>query len=131
MLMKLILLFTLVPLTELALLMKLSRYIGVLYTVGIVLFTGVLGAYLAKSQGKEILFRIKYEMQQGNLPGEQLINGLCVLVGGAMLLTPGILTDLFGFILVIPISREIIKIYIKKKFKRMIEEGNMNFYFRW
>jgi UPF0716 protein FxsA len=129
--MKLILLFTLVPLTELALLMKLSRYIGGLYTVGIVLFTGVLGAYLAKSQGKEILFRIKYEMQQGNLPGEQLINGLCVLVGGAMLLTPGILTDLFGFILVIPISREIIKIYIKKKFNRMIEEGNMNFYFRW
>jgi UPF0716 protein FxsA len=105
--------------------MKLSRYIGGLYTVGIVLFTG------AKSQGKEILFRIKYEMQQGNLPGEQLINGLCVLVGGAMLLTPGILTDLFGFILVIPISREIIKIYIKKKFNRMIEEGNMNFYFRW
>ncbi|MCT4620856.1 MAG: FxsA family protein [Marinisporobacter sp.] len=131
MLMKLILLFTLVPLTELTLLMKLSGYIGVSYTVGIVLFTGVLGAYLAKSQGKEILFRIRYEMQQGNLPGEQLINGLCVLIGGAMLLTPGILTDLFGFILVIPVTREIIKIYIKKKFKRMIEEGNMNFYFRW
>jgi UPF0716 protein FxsA len=129
--MKLILLFTLVPLTELTLLMKLSGYIGVSYTVGIVLFTGVLGAYLAKSQGKEILFRIRYEMQQGNLPGEQLINGLCVLIGGAMLLTPGILTDLFGFILVIPVTREIIKIYIKKKFKRMIEEGNMNFYFRW
>ncbi|QZY56036.1 FxsA family protein [Crassaminicella profunda] len=131
MLVKLILLFTLVPLTELALLMKLSGYIGVTYTIGIVLFTGVLGAYLAKSQGREIIFRIKYEMQQGHLPGEQLMNGLCVLVGGAMLLTPGVLTDLFGFILVIPMTREFVKIYVKRKLRKMIDEGNVNFYFRW
>ncbi|TCO68768.1 FxsA family protein [Marinisporobacter balticus] len=131
MLMRLIILFTVVPLVELALLFKLNGYIGFVYTLGIVIFTGVLGAYLAKSQGKEILLRIKHEMGQGRLPGEQLINGLCVLIGGAMLLTPGILTDICGFILVIPITREIVKVYIKVKLQKMMDEGRGNFYFRW
>ncbi|WP_099188656.1 FxsA family protein [Tepidibacter mesophilus] len=131
MLMKLILLFTVVPLVELAILFKLNAYIGFFSTIGIVVFTGVLGAYLAKSQGREILFRIRYEMQDGRLPGEQLINGLCVLVGGAMLLTPGILTDISGFILVIPITREVVKVFVKKKLQKMVDEGNVNFYFRW
>lgn len=131
MLTKLILLFTIVPIVELSLLFKLNGYIGFVYTLGIVIFTGVLGAYLAKSQGREILFRLKYEMGQGRLPGEQLINGLCVLVGGAMLLTPGILTDMLGFILVIPITREVVKVYIKAKLQKMVNEGNANFYFRW
>ncbi|CAH2212380.1 FxsA family protein [Tepidibacter aestuarii] len=131
MLMKLILLFTVVPLVELAILFKLNAYIGFFSTIGIVVFTGVLGAYLAKSQGREILFRIRYEMQDGRLPGDQLINGLCVLVGGAMLLTPGILTDIVGFTLVIPVTRELVKGFVKKKLQKMVDEGNVNFYFRW
>lgn len=131
MLIKLILLFTLVPFIELALLMKLNTYIGLGYTLLIVLSTGLIGAYLAKSQGKQILFRIKYEMAEGRMPGNELINGLCVLIGGVMLVTPGILTDTLGFILVIPITREFIKALIIKKLKQMIDEGKVNFYFRW
>ena len=131
MLMRLILLFTIVPLVELAILFKLNAYIGFFSTIGIVIFTGVLGAYLAKSQGKEILFRIRYEMQDGRLPGDQLINGLCVLVGGAMLLTPGILTDMVGFTLVIPVTREFVKGFVKDKLQRMVDEGKVNLYFRW
>ena len=131
MLMRLILLFTIVPLVELAILFKLNAYIGFFSTIGIVVFTGVLGAYLAKSQGKEILFRIRYEMQDGRLPGDQLINGLCVLVGGAMLLTPGILTDMVGFTLVIPMTREFVKGFVKDKLQKMVDEGKVNLYFRW
>lgn len=131
MLFKLILLFTVIPLVELALLFKLNDYIGLGYTLGIVLFTGIFGAYLAKSQGRQILFRIRHEMQEGRMPGDQLMNGLCVLIGGTMLLTPGILTDTLGFILVIPATRELIKLYVKKKFRDMIDEGRVNFYFRW
>ncbi len=131
MLMRLILLFTIVPLVELAILFKLNAYIGFFSTIGIVIFTGILGAYLAKSQGKEILFRIRHEMQDGRLPGDQLINGLCVLVGGAMLLTPGILTDMSGFILVIPVTREFVKGFVKDKLQRMVDEGKVNLYFRW
>jgi UPF0716 protein FxsA len=131
MLMRLILLFTVVPLVELAILFKLNHYIGLGYTLGIVIFTGVLGAYLAKSQGNQILLRIRMDMGEGRMPGDELINGLCVLIGGAMLLTPGILTDTTGFILVIPATRHVVKIYIKNKLKKMIDEGRVNFYFRW
>jgi len=115
---------------ELAILFKLNDYIGFFSTIGIVIFTGTLGAYLAKSQGKEILYKMQNEMQGGRLPGDQIINGLCVLVGGAMLLTPGIITDIAGFILVIPVTRELIKVFIKKKLQKMIDEGKVNFYFR-
>ena len=130
MLIRLILLFTIVPLVELTILLKLSNNIGFIYTLAIVIFTGGRGVYFAKSQGKEILFRIRNEMQSGRMPGNQLLNGLCVLVGGAMLLTPGILTDTLGFLLVLPIPRELIKVYIKRKIQNMIEEGRVNFNFR-
>ena len=131
MLMRLILLFTLIPIVELAILFKLNNYIGFTYTIGIVFLTGIVGAYMAKSQGRMILMRIKWEMQEGRMPGEELLNGLCVLIGGVMLLTPGILTDTIGFILVFPVTREIVKLYIKAKLKKMIEEGKVHLYFRW
>jgi len=131
MLMKLILLFTLTPVVELAILFKLNSYIGFGYTLGLVLLTGIVGAYMAKSQGKMILTRIKWEMQEGRMPGEELLNGLCVLVGGVMLLTPGILTDTFGFILVFPVTRQMVKLYLKDKLRKMMEEGKVNLYFRW
>ena len=131
MFMRLVLLFTVTPVVELAILFKLNDYIGLGYTIGIVLLTGLIGAYMAKSQGKIILSRIRLEMQDGRMPGEELLNGLCVLIGGVLLLTPGILTDSLGFILVFPITREIVKIYLKRKLRDMIEEGKVNYYFRW
>lgn len=130
MFMRLLLLFTLVPLIELFILLRLNRYIGLGYTLGIVILTGVVGAYLAKSQGRQIWFRLRYEMMEGRMPGDELINGLCVLVGGAMLLTPGILTDCLGFILVIPGTREFLKTLIKRKLEQMMKNGNSTIYFR-
>lgn len=130
MLPKLILLFTLVPIIELFILFKLAEITSAWMTIGIVLFTGIAGAYLAKSQGKIVLSKIKNELNQGKLPGNQLLNGLCILIGGALLLTPGIITDVTGFLLVIPITRELYKEYIKRKFKDMIARGNVNIYFR-
>ncbi|RKD33414.1 FxsA family protein [Thermohalobacter berrensis] len=130
MLLKLILLFTLTPLVELFFLIKLAQITSTWTTIGIVFLTGIVGAYLAKSQGKLILTRIKIELNEGRIPGNQLLNGLCVLIGGALLLTPGIITDVFGFMLVIPGTREIFKTIIRRKFKKMIETGNINIYFR-
>ncbi len=130
MLFKLIMLFTVVPILELALLLKLNNYIGLGYTLLIVLTTGVVGAYLAKSEGKGIIRNIRYEMSQGRMPGDELVNGLCVLLGGACLLTPGLITDLTGFILVIPYTREIIKRYVKGRLRYMLEEGTFKFIYR-
>ncbi|PAB58151.1 FxsA family protein [Anaeromicrobium sediminis] len=128
MLLRLIILFTTVPLLELTLLLKLNTKIGFMPTISIVLITGVVGAYLAKSQGRDIIMKIRFDISQGRMPANELINGLCVLVGGAMLLTPGIITDGLGFILVIPMTREIIKIALKKRIENMIDDGRINFY---
>lgn len=130
MLLKLIVLFTIVPIVELWILIKLSRFIGFGYTLLIVFGTGILGAYLAKKEGRGVLRRIKIEMQEGRMPGDELINGLCVILGGVLLLTPGIFTDVMGFLLVLPVSRETIKFAIRKRMKRMIDGGTFTFYFR-
>ncbi|WP_243427851.1 FxsA family protein [Alkaliphilus hydrothermalis] len=128
--MKLILLFTVIPIVELGLLLKLNEYIGLSYTLLIVLMTGIAGAYLAKKEGRGILQRIKLEMSQGRMPGDELINGLCVLIGGAFLLTPGLLTDISGFILVVPFTRGILKHFIKGRIRQMVEDGTFTFYYR-
>lgn len=132
MLVRLILLFTLIPLAELAILIKLGQYVGIGYTILIVLLTGILGAYLAKTQGMDVLRRIQTELEMGSIPGNQIVDGLCILVGGAMLLTPGLITDLCGFVLVIPITRVVVREWLKIKFRNMIERGQVNFYWnRW
>ena len=130
MLFKLMLLFTVVPIVELMILFRLGQYIGFQYTIILVLITGVVGALLSKSEGKGIIRRIKLDLSNGRVPADELINGLCVIVGGAMLLTPGILTDTVGFILVISPTRQVIIDTIKKKIKNMIHEGTLHFYFR-
>lgn len=124
MLLKLILLFTAIPVVELALLLEVNKHIGFNYTILIVIVTGVVGSYLARSQGRGILNNIKFAMSQGEMPGDELINGLCVIVGGAFLITPGLLTDFAGFILVIPHTRMLFKLYIRSKMKDMIHRGS-------
>jgi len=130
MLFRLILLFTITPIIELFLLLQLSKVTSVWATVGLVLVTGITGAYLAKSQGRLIITKIRTELNEGRMPGDQLLNGLCVLVGGALLLTPGIITDIFGFTLVIPGTREIFKVFVKKILSKKLQDGSVNIHYR-
>lgn len=102
---RLLILFIAVPLVELALLIKLGNAIGLWPTIFIVIATGVLGAALARSQGTRVISAIRAEVAEGRSPTESLLNGLMVLVGGVVLLTPGLLTDLLGFSLLIPFTR--------------------------
>ncbi|MGO1370289.1 MAG: FxsA family protein [Senegalia sp. (in: firmicutes)] len=127
---KLILLFTIIPIVELFLLFKIAEITSGLTTILLVILTGILGAYLAKSEGRLILMRIRTDLNRGQMPANELINGLCVLVGGALLLTPGIITDIIGFSLVIPLTRMAFKRYIKAKFSEKIRSGQVNFYYR-
>lgn len=126
---KLILLFTIVPLFELYLLFKIAKFTSWSSTFLLVISTGVIGAYMAKKEGKQIIIRIQNEIGVGRVPGEELINGLCVLIGGALLLTPGILTDILGFSLIIPFTRLMYKRRIKELLKNMINRGNVNIYY--
>jgi UPF0716 protein FxsA len=102
---RLLLLFTTVPLVELALLLWVGARIGVLPTVALILVTGVAGASLARLQGLATWRRFQAALAAGRLPGSELLEGLIILVAGALLLTPGILTDAAGFLLLVPPAR--------------------------
>ena len=121
----LILLFTVVPIVELALLIKIGQYIGVGYTLGIVVLTGVAGAYLAKLQGLITLRRIQEDINNGRMPADKLFDGVLILCSGILLLTPGLITDLIGFMGLIPITRNWFKGWLKHKIKNMIAQGKI------
>ena len=121
MLFKLILLFTITPIIELAILIKLGQEIGLWQTLAIVIATGILGASLAKWQGWGVIRRIRADLENGRMPAQALFDGLLILIGGALLLTPGIITDLLGFFLLIPPSRRLAKAYLSRRFKKSIE----------
>ena len=103
---RLLMLFILVPLAELYVLIKLGKYLGTGNTIIIVILTGIMGAAFARSQGAGIILKIRNSLQQGMIPGEEMIQGLLILAGGLMLITPGFITDLLGFLLILPYSRK-------------------------
>lgn len=109
MLLRLLLLFTVVPLVELYLLVTLGRYIGVGATVAIVIGTGLLGAWLTRAQGVRVVREVQQRLRSGELPADQLIDGLLILVAGAVLLTPGLITDACGFCLLVPRFRSFVR----------------------
>jgi len=129
MLLRLILLFTLVPLIELSLLIELGRHIGLGSTIAIVVVTGFIGAYLAKYEGFKVIIRIRQELQSGSIPAEGLIDGAIILAGGLLLLTPGLLTDTLGFLALIPVTRDYLKRYLKQKFKQKIDAKEIHTFY--
>ena len=113
----LLLLFFLVPLIEIYLLIEIGGVIGVGWTIFFVVFTAVLGAFLVRAQGFATINRIRAQMNQGQLPAVELIEGLFLLIAGALLLTPGFFTDAIGFVcLTPPLRRSIIKYILSKGF---------------
>ncbi len=123
---RLFLLFTAVPLIELYLLIKLGQWIGALSTVAIVLVTGALGAYLARTEGSLVWIEIQRKMEVGIFPGDEMIDGLLIVVAGALLITPGILTDLFGFTVLFPLTRTPLREWVKRRLARMMERGDVH-----
>lgn len=128
MLFRLILLFTVTPLIELALLLQLGSIIGVWYTILIVVITGTIGALLARRQGVAVVARMRSSMDQGLLPGEELLQGLLVLAGGLLLLTPGLLTDIVGFALLITRTRKLALRWLKRMLERRINQGQVQYW---
>jgi len=126
MFLRLLLLFTLVPLIELFLLVKLGTVIGIGATVLIVITTGVLGAWLARWQGLGVLRRLTEDLNQGRLPAEALIDGLLILIAGAVLLTPGLITDALGFLLLVPQGRAVVRKMIAARLEQRTVAGDPN-----
>ena len=124
---KLLSLFVGVPILEIAILVRLGEAFGFWSTMALVVATGIAGASLARLQGFMVWSRIQQELQYGNMPAEELMDGLLVLIGGVLLLTPGLLTDLFGFSLLIPWTRLFVKRWLRTKFRRMTERREVRF----
>ena len=121
---KLLLLFTIVPIVELTILVKLSVWTeSVLLTVGLVILTGIAGAALAKHQGLAVLKRIQHELAEGKIPGDRILDGLIILVAAALLVTPGVLTDALGLLMLIPPARAGVRALIKKWLAKKIQAG--------
>ena len=109
MFLRLLLLFTLVPLAELALLIQIGRATNLWFTIGLVLLTGLIGASLARRQGLETWRNIREQLARGEMPTGSLLEGLLILIAGVLLITPGVLTDCVGFSLLVPKVRERLK----------------------
>jgi UPF0716 protein FxsA len=127
---KLLLLFISVPLIEVLILIKLGSLFGFWPTIFLVIGTGILGAYLAKLYGLTIWYKIQKDLQAGLMPADKLVDGLLILIGGIVLLTPGLLTDILGFMLLIPFTRNYFKRFAKKKFQKMSKGQTSNIYWK-
>lgn len=112
--------FVAVPIIELAILIKLGEIIGGLETVYIVVATAVLGAYLAQAQGASALAAMRRDMSEARMPSEPIMDGILILAGAVALLTPGLVTDLAGFTALIPLTRRMIKRFIRARIERRL-----------
>ena len=116
MLLKLFLAFTIIPVLEIYLLIKLGTFLGALNTVVIVILTGILGAYLARLEGLHTMIKVREGLNRGEMPAEGMLDALLILVAGIVLLTPGFLTDIAGLLILIPQTRLVFKRWLRKKF---------------
>ncbi len=123
----LLVLFIVVPFAELALLLKIAEMTSVLHTLAVVVVTGIVGTWLTRSQGIQTYRKIQAALSAGQMPTDPLLDALMILVAGALLLTPGILTDLFGFSLLLPFTRPFYRRWLIKNFKsRVTFKTNFN-----
>jgi UPF0716 protein FxsA len=121
MLAKLLTLFLIVPLIELVLLLTIGNQIGLWPTLAIIISTAVVGVSLTRQEGLKTWWQFQEKLTTGAFPNEELLDGLMILIAGALLLTPGFLTDTMGFVLLIPGSRRVIKGRLRQHFSRHID----------
>ena len=122
---RLLFLFILVPLLELYILIKIGGYFGAFQTIALVVFTALLGVVLVRLEGLRTLQKIRQSLSQGIVPAEEMVDGVLIFVGGILLIIPGVLTDLFALVLLIPYTRTIFKRWLRRRFDRMIAAGNV------
>ena len=101
---------------------------GIPVTILLIILTGVLGAALAKKEGLNAIRTAQMQASQGQMPSGVLLDGICILIGGVVLLTPGFITDAAGFFLLIPQTRAIFKGFLQRVFERSIRSGNITIY---
>ncbi len=120
--MRWIALFIGLPALELALLIEIGSRIGTAATLALIVVTGAVGAALARSQGLRVFSDVQRELTEGRLPAGPMLDGLLILLAAAVLVTPGVVTDVFGFLCLTPGFRRIVKREMLRRFERAVEE---------
>ncbi len=106
--------FILVPLIEIGLFIEIGGWLGLWPTLGLIVLTAIVGTALLRQQGLATLRRAQSQLDAGHLPAKELFDGVCLLVGGLLLLTPGFFTDTVGFALLLPPVRAFLRVYLAK-----------------
>ena len=118
---KLFLLFVTLPLVELALLLVVGKYLGVLPTLLLVIVTGVGGAWLAQRQGTQAIGRIRQDLAAGRMPTDAVTDAVLIFIAGLLLMTPGVLSDVTGIVLLVPAGRLVAKYWLFRWFKSQFQ----------
>ena len=118
MFLRLLLLMTVVPIVELRILLWVKDQTSWSATIVLVVLTGMIGATLARRQGWKTVQRIQHDLDDGRMPATAMVDGLLILVAGVVLITPGMLTDAFGFALLVPAFRKVVRGYIWRRLNR-------------
>ncbi|MEM8599321.1 MAG: FxsA family protein [Bacteroidota bacterium] len=124
---RLLLLFLIVPIVELFLLVWLGDRIGLGPTLLLIVVTALLGSFLAQREGLAAWRRFQARVAEGGLPGKELSDGLIILVAGALLLTPGVLTDVVGFLGLLPPTRALLRRSVAARFNKSVKAGRAQF----
>ena len=125
---RLFLLFLIVPAVELALLLQIGRWIGLWPTIGLIFATALAGSFLARREGMATWRAFRQRLAEGKLPGRELIDGVLILLAGALLITPGVLTDLLGLIGLLPPTRALIRRYLMRRLQQALQQQTARLY---
>jgi UPF0716 protein FxsA len=119
----LVLLFIVLPIAELYVIIQVGQAIGVLNTIGLLILDSLIGAALWRSQGRAVWSRFNAALAEGRVPHKEVLDGVMVIFGGALLLTPGFLTDVLGLVLLLPPTRAVFRGLLIRSFTRRIALG--------
>ncbi len=131
MLLILFLVFVVTPIVELAVIVQVAGSAGVLNTIGLLVLVSMVGAWLVRREGLGILRRAQQEAAQGRIPGREIVDGLLVLGAGALMLTPGFVTDVVGLTLLFPPTRALVRAVSTRRLARSMASGRTTFRFGW
>ncbi|MEK5060425.1 FxsA family protein [Paenibacillus shunpengii] len=124
-------LLLLIPAVELFGFIWVSEQIGAGYTLLLILVTSIIGMAMMQFEGRKVLQDTRNEMQNGLVPGRKMLDGLCVFLGGSLLIIPGFVTDIIGFTLVFPLTRPIYRLFLLKWIEKKMKDGKITFYKRF
>lgn len=124
----LFLLFLIIPALEIGLFIWVGGLTSPWFVVLLIILTGFAGVYFAKKQGMETMNRAQMQISQGQPPGDAIIDGICIFIGGVFLFTPGFISDIAGFLLVLPVTRKPLKHVVRRAAMKMMGNGTTIIY---